>query len=258
MKTVRREVPSCDAPPAKRPPSRETLGRLIGATLGSGFLEERGLVAPRSTLELLLATFQERAARRFRSRSDLVSINSLAPHITATSVDLWVPLDRSEIAIQRVIDLAREFGTANPGPVESEWWHTSPLGIRVVGQSRALLAPSFDGPRLSIEIPLLVDTRRSPGDEAEFARHELYRERMLRRLTDALTAPEIGGRPHWGQRNFFGYREARAMYGENFDRWVAVYRRFNAFGTFANAFTDRLCLSNQDAPRCADVPKTGP
>jgi hypothetical protein len=41
------------------------------------------------------------------------------------------------------------------------------------------------------------------------------------------------------------------MYGDNWERWKAQYRRFNAYGTFDNAFTERMGLSGEGA--CAPM-----
>lgn len=80
---------------------------------------------------------------------------------------------------------------------------------------------------------------------------------MMETLERELTAPAYGGRPHWGQRNWMDATRARAMYGDRWDCWVAQYRRFNRYGTFDNAFTDRMCLSRPEAPHCEGVRVSG-
>lgn len=237
-----------------RPDSREDDGRAIARAFGTGSLESFVLSNPPRALGQVLRTFTEQAsAPPWASRSDIVSINSLAPEVDATSIDIQVPLDTAAAAIGRIVELARERGTVRPGPVWRTWWHTSPLGIRFVGRSRALIAPTYDGPRVSIEIPLLYDLG-APEDRRVV--HDHYRERMLRSLEAELTCSALGGRPHWGQRNWMTHERAAAMYGERWERWKSQYRRFNAYGTFDNAFTDRMGLSWQRDP-CDEVSDEG-
>lgn len=241
-----------NGPPPPRPRSRETFGRLIAQVFSSGTPENMGLESPRYALGQILRTFEQQAAAEpWASRSDIVSINSLAPEFDATSIDIQVPLDRAAQAIDRIVELARERGTVAPGPVYEEWWHTSPLGIRFVGRSRALIAPSHDGPRVSIEIPLLYDLSEPPRVRAL---HDQYRDRMLRTLESELTCAALGGRPHWGQRNWMTNERAVAMYGDDWERWKEQYRRFNAYGTFDNAFTERMGLSGDSPCRQPSAP----
>lgn len=249
LQTVRAEEPDCDRRPPRRPPTSEDAVRIVGRKLGTGILERHQLESPEAMQERILARFRAQAeSDAIRSRSHFLLVNSLAPEVTATSIDVHVPLDRATEAIGVVLRLAAENVTGPDAPLEETWRHTSPLGIRFVGPSRALLAPSYDGPKVSIEIPLLVDTDMPP---TERGRHDAYRSRMLDTLEDALTAPDLGGRPHWGQRNRMTAAKAAAMYGQNWTDWVEMYERFNAHGTFDNAFTDRMCLSNRGAPHCS-------
>jgi hypothetical protein len=253
--TIRTARPVGNGPPTQRPRSREDFGRWLAETFSTGTPEFIQLEVPRTGLGLIARTFQEQAdAPPWASRSDIVSINSLAPEIDATSIEIFVPLDTAVQAIDRIITLARQRGTDEPGPVFAEWWHTSPLGIRFVGQSRALLSPTHDGPRMAIEIPLLYDL--SEGRRTR-ALHVQYRDRMLHTLETELTCDALRGRPHWGQRNWMGHDRAARMYGQSWDRWVAQYRRFNAFGTFSNAFTERMGLDG-DSPCGPAQPPVSP
>ncbi|RLB49991.1 MAG: hypothetical protein DRJ42_19825 [Deltaproteobacteria bacterium] len=256
LETIRRALPSPGTEPADRPRNREDMGRMLARIFSSGMLENISLSNPDSALRAIEKTFRERAeAPDYASRSDVVLINSLAPEFDATSIDIWVPLDKAAAAIDRIIELARERGTDGDEPLWEEWWHTSPLGIRFVGQSRALIAPSYDGPRVSIEIPLLYDISEGPRARAL---HNQYRDRMMRELEEELTCDRYGGRPHWGQRNWMTDARAEAMYGERWERWKAQYRRFNPHDTFANAFTDRMGLSGDTpSPGCDDADTSG-
>lgn len=249
--TVRTDVGWQAAPPKPRPPSREDDGRLWARIFSSGSPEILSLVSPKLALRTVASTFRQQAsAPRWASRSDVVLINSLAPELDATSIDIQVPFETANAAIERILELAKERGTVAPGPIQEEWWHTSPIGIRFVGASRALLAPTYDGPRVSFEIPLLYDLTEGPRTRAL---HDQYRERMLHELETELTCDAFGGRPHWGQRNWMTQERAARMYGERWERWKHQYQRFNAHGTFSNAFTERMGLSGT-SPCNADAP----
>lgn len=246
LRTTRWEIPARDHPP-ERQRFLEDLARALGAT-DTGILENIGLKNPPAAVRRVLGAFAKRArsepdgeGNRFRSRSDLVHINSLGPHVKATSADIWVPLDKADDAVDRIVALA-EARTHEPGAdwAAEGWYHTSPVGIRVVGASRALIAPSFDGPRVSLELPLLVDVSESDRTRRK---HDRFRARMLETLEKVLCADDIGGRPHWGQRNLMTDARAAAMYGDRWTRWKEVYRRFNRYGTFDNRLTHRMGLS---------------
>lgn len=137
LETARRETRAAGRP-RRRPPNREDLGRTLAKLFSTGPLENLGLSKPAAALRAIARTFEARAgAPGYRSQSDYVLVNSLAPEVDATSVEVWVPLDRAAAAIDRVVALAAARGTAAPGPVDEEWWHTSPIGVRFVGPSRA-------------------------------------------------------------------------------------------------------------------------
>jgi hypothetical protein len=241
IRTTRWEVPARPGRPPTRKNVTEDFARALG-WLDTGILENVGLDHPEAAIERVLSAFRGRTKKgknKFTSRSDIVHINSLGPHVKATSIDIWVPLDKADRAVDRLLELANDKPLTNDWEHDG-WFHTSPVGIRVVGPSRALIAPSFDGPRVSFELPLLYDMSESKTTRRK---HDLFRSRMFRVLETELTRPAIGGRPHWGQRNLMNDARARQIYGKRWARWKDVYRRFNGNGTFDNAFTERMGLS---------------
>lgn len=49
-----------------------------------------------------------------------------------------------------------------------------------------------------------------------------------------------GGRPHWGKINYLTKEDTQQLYGENYDKFVAVRKKLDPHGMFSNAFTKRV------------------
>lgn len=240
--TSRAEIPvPDDEEPTSRDPS--WMARWVAAIFSSGALENFGLWFPRTALKSFANNFARRAERSaedpHRSVSWEVLVTSLGPEVDGTSCEIFVPLDRAKAALDRIVELAAEKETLDGHMDALEWFHTSPLGVRTVAQSEALLAPSFDGPKVAIEVQLLYDLSELPWERVK---HDRYRDRMLETLVTELCAEPYGGRPHWGQRHWMTDARAQALYGDRWTRWKAQHARFDAYGTFANAFTARMGL----------------
>lgn len=135
-----------------------------------------------------------------------------------TSCEIHVPLQNAVKAVDRVIELAAKNG----------WCHTSAVGVRFVGKSRQLLATSNGREICTLEVTLMKGTPKLGA--------------ILAGL-EADLRETLGARMHWGQRNVLDRDTVKESIGKNWDTWLAVYRRFNHYGTFDNPFTDRLRIS---------------
>jgi hypothetical protein len=145
-----------------------------------------------------------------------------ANHLPAYSMELGVPLDgdRHIEAVNRILQIAKE--RRRKGIV-----HTSPLSLRFVAPSQALVSMMHEQPTMMIELILVTGTHR--GDE------------LLAGYEEALA--DLGARPHWGQFNLLTEASVGALYPTTWQRWVAVAREFNSSGVFDSQFTRRVGLS---------------
>ena len=51
---------------------------------------------------------------------------------------------------------------------------------------------------------------------------------------------KFNGRPHWGKINYLNYDDAKKLYGQNFDKFLAVCKQLDPNGMFSNEFTQRV------------------
>lgn len=51
---------------------------------------------------------------------------------------------------------------------------------------------------------------------------------------------KFNGRPHWGKLNYLTFDEAKKVYGQNFDKFLAVRKQLDSDGMFSNEFTRRV------------------
>lgn len=130
------------------------------------------------------------------------------------------PLDnggylRGVQAILDVIDANRRIGI----------FHPTPLALRFVKQSHALLSMDQGEPHATVEM-------------------SLWRRQL--RAIDALLSYEracmsYGGRPHWGQLHLLtGNKPWFANHYKRHKEWLAVHDKYNALQVFDNHFTDRV------------------
>jgi hypothetical protein len=119
--------------------------------------------------------------------------------------------------IHRIAQRARQQG---------EQYQTSPFSLRFVKSSNALLSMMNGMNTAMIEMDMLTGTYAGP-------------EIMYRYETSMYS---IGGRPHWGL-DFDNINGGNNLLGKMYptlDRWLGVYRQFNARGTFNSSFTNRV------------------
>lgn len=145
-----------------------------------------------------------------------------ANHLPAYSMELGVAMDgdRHLRCIDRLLEIAAERRT------RERLYHTSPFSLRFVKASRACASMMHGAPTMMIELIMVADTRGG--------------ERLLTGYEGRLR--EFGVRPHWGQINTLTHDRVARLYPE-WERWMAVERRFNASKVFASPFTHRVGIT---------------
>ncbi|HEY6781579.1 MAG TPA: D-arabinono-1,4-lactone oxidase, partial [Thermoleophilaceae bacterium] len=140
----------------------------------------------------------------------------------AYSSEIGVPVARAHEAVERIFALAQRH--AELGAV----YHTSPISLRFVKASPALMAMQYGEPTMMIELIQLVDT------------HGGYE--LLAAYEDELY--ELGGRPHWGQFNTLTNDDERlAKLYPRYADWRAVRDELAGSGVFDAPFTKRVGIS---------------
>ncbi|MDP2227045.1 MAG: FAD-binding protein [Moraxellaceae bacterium] len=140
----------------------------------------------------------------------------------AIAVEAAFDIQQTVAAIERSFAVAdAQFALGNV--------HSSPVAIRFVKQTDALIATQYGRNTMFMEVIGLRDSR---GIRALLGAHQ------------RTYLQEFGARPHWGLDLNLLTSEAqlRALY-PRWDVWKAQFRTFNANGTFDGKVTDRLGIS---------------
>jgi len=105
-------------------------------------------------------------------------------------------------------------------------YQTSPFSLRFVNASRAQVSMMQGRRTAMIEMDMLTGTYAGP--------EIMYRYENF--------SYELGGRPHWGLEfdSLTGNNGLLSKLYPKLDQWLAVYKQFNALGTFDNQFTQRM------------------
>ena len=101
---------------------------------------------------------------------------------------------------------------------------TSPLGLRFVKSSSALITPEYGYDVCYIDTPVL--------------KHIYGREVLLNKIQKFALAR--GARLHWGKLNFqMDVNDTKQLYPE-YDKFMGIIKRFNPNRIFSNSFTKRV------------------
>jgi hypothetical protein len=195
------------------------------------------------------------ALRRLPDRGE----DEPVPPTPATTTEIAVPLDQLVDAVDDVRRLVTEIkqyhgGTDWPDDYKDVFFGV-PLGVRFVGASPHYLSPEYDRQTAMLEVPFpveAVEARLRPEYEAigQDALRDDVAEPALAVIERELVENRAG-RPHMGKHNTMTRSDLDAAY-EQFDAeeddaavgWLQAYERFNAFGTFDNAFTQQLGIGD--------------
>lgn len=141
--------------------------------------------------------------------------------LKAIGIDYGVDVDDAVAAADALSRALREFGR------QTGTYLLSPLGIRFVKATDAIMSPAYKRDTCMIEMPVLDGLRDPEGLISLYIR----------------TIAPFNARPHWGQRNDVNRNTIGALFPE-YERFREIYARMNPSGLFANEFTRRIGLSN--------------
>ncbi len=206
--------------------------------------------------------------RRLRDRGNFPP----TPPPDAISTAVAVPIENLAPAIWDVIKLARSIKQDRPYDPdrtrEKDWnvFFSAPLGIRFVAGTRHHLSPEFDEdrspeyaeaddpePRAMVELPFPIQDgfNRQPRigskDYPKLSKEDV-RDRVAKpalKKIERKLVEDHDGRPHMGKHFTLDRDDLADLYPrfEGEGGWLQTYRRFNAFGTFNNDFTEQLGIS---------------
>lgn len=148
-----------------------------------------------------------------------------ANDLPAYSAEIGVPVDERELynqAVEKIFEVAARHATLG------NTYQSSPISLRFVRASNALLSMMYGRDTMMIELIMLTHT------EGGFE--------LLADYEEALYA--LGGRPHWGQVNTLTGSDGliASMYPRLSD-WLGVERRLNSSGVFDSPFSKRVGIS---------------
>jgi FAD/FMN-containing dehydrogenase len=205
-----------------RPWVPELLGHL--PLLTSAVVQLVSLLAPERIPSLIDRSLKEIECKDgYTNASYLVYNIGSANNLRAYSAEMAVPTagDRHIDAVDTVITTAERYRK------EGSIYHTSPIAMRFVAPSRALMSMMYARETMTIELIQLVDT---DGGVEILAAHQ-----------EELASLEV--RPHWGQINTLaGAGELQARYPQ-FGAWQAIRHQLDPDGVFASPFSKRVGLT---------------
>jgi FAD binding domain/D-arabinono-1,4-lactone oxidase len=142
---------------------------------------------------------------------------------------------------------ATDIGTAVNTAIEcverSPFFFISPWGVRFSSASNHYLSPAYGRASAWLEVVFALPTPLfHPKEKMARVREEIAKPELAKIETALCYQDTLHGRPHLGKHNTVTRARLERLFPK-FDAWLAAYRRFNAFGTFDNAFTDQLGLT---------------
>lgn len=202
----------------------------FGDTLRKRYFEKEAKDAPFASNRTASASYICLRRERDTSAPD----KAPDPPDKALSLELAVPAEHAALAVDTVIDAIRD----------QPWFFAIPIGLRFAAPSSHHLAPNFGRCTAYVEVAFLqTGARDESGQLSPEETIDRIAKPALRRIERLVEQhPELQGRPHLGKFHAVDHEALLQQYPQA-EQWEAVYRRFNAFGTFDNAFTDQLGLS---------------
>ena len=207
-----------------RPWLPELMGHLPWITLGVMQLFEK--LAPQRIPGLLDSSLKLiECPKGYTNASYRVFNIGSTNNLRAYSGEMGVPTEgnRHVAAVERMIEIAERY--RRDGAI----LHTSPVSLRFVAPSRALMSMMHGRETMMMELIQLVDT---DGGQEVIAAHE-----------EALA--EFGVRPHWGQINTLAGSAEIAKRYSGLAAWQSVRARLDPDGVFSSPFSRRVGITAQ-------------
>ena len=203
-----------------RPWIPELLGHLPWIT--SAIMQLAGSLAPGLIPWLLDTSLGAIKSDGYTNKSYLVFNIGSVNNLRAYSAEMAVPTAGNQYieAVEEVLRIAEKFRR------EGTIYHTSPVSLRFVAPSRALMSMMHERETMMIELIQLVDT---DGGTEILAAHE-----------EALAKLEV--RPHWGQLNTLAPAELAGRYPRQ-AAWEAIRRQLDPGDVFASPFSKRVGIT---------------
>lgn len=250
--------------------------KVTGLSDGWDAQMEKGFLRPEANRKPFVKKRERTASyialRRLRDRntSDENYERPPAPPDPAISTDVAVPLHDLVDAVNDVLGVVNDvyqthevdpvwrkaaraitFWNDGPEPREEEFkvHFGVPMGIRFIAPSDHYLSAAFDQWSAMIEVPFPVEAANAklmpnvPDVSQEYLRESIAKPALAE--IEGHLVDEYGGRPHMGKHNTLDSSDLDELYDEfeGVGSWMESYRRFNPEGTFDNAFTDQLGIS---------------
>ncbi len=194
------------------------------------------------------------ALRRLRDREGHGSTNEYyhpePPKPPTPTTEIGVPVDGVVEAIDEFRETVRDVRVDG---YDEKVFFPAPMGIRFTAESSHYLSPEYGRKTAMVELPIPLphvqvgEVKPVPTLDQDEMRNRVVLPALTnveQHVRDALD--DLGPRPHMGKHNTVDASWLDRNY-ERFDAsdeegdstgWYQAYRRFNAFGTFDNAFTD--------------------
>lgn len=148
--------------------------------------------------------------------------------LKAHAIELHFPAQNLVATIDRLLEAFKNAAE------KKDMFIAGPIGIRFTAPAQALLAPETGRLTATAELANIVGIDK--GVE------------LLREVKAEVCGADRSIRVHWGlDLDTATPQDARDWYGENLDKWLAVYGQLNSKGMFNNKFTERLGFSTPSA-----------
>jgi hypothetical protein len=168
-----------------------------------------------------------------REQEDKKEQDPPEPPPFALSIEIGVP----------AIDIVTAVNTAIDCVERSQFFFISPWGVRFSTASNHYLSPAYGRASAWLEVVFALPTPLfHPEKKMEEVRDEIAKPELARIEAALCYQGGLDGRPHLGKHNTLNRARLERLFPK-FDVWLAAYKRFNAFGTFDNIFTDELGLT---------------
>jgi len=197
-------------PPKRRSPRSAYVNDVLLTNHAFGLFCRAGRRFPRAIPRInRLVTGLAGSSERVEPSSAIFSSPRL---VRFTEMEYALPRERLPEAVRRVLDVIVERGFRVPFPIEA----------RAVAPDDAFISTAAG---------------RESGFVAVHMFEQMEWEPYFRAVEQIMD--ELDGRPHWGKRHFQTAATLRTRYPD-WDRFLAVRRRLDPDGCFANAYTDRV------------------
>jgi FAD/FMN-containing dehydrogenase len=204
-------------PNFSRPWKPQALLRAAPKTIPKAFdfISEK---APGMVPGLIKTTLKSGKDKRYIERSYNVHLAGDIHSVAAYSAEIALPIkdDKYIDAVNALLERINEHK-------EQGKMHTTPLSLRFVKKSNALMAPQQED-CVMVDIIFMANSKDA--------------KELLKDYEDLLKP--FGGRPHFGKYNHLTNEKVKDMYGDNFDRWSDARSVLDPSGVMRNPTSDTI------------------